>query len=455
MIHQEVFDRFAQKSPPTVMVRGLLEYVFPPDHLDLLFRETAVRQREGELLFSLCVETLSLAVTSVRDSAHAAYEACQERFAVSVNSFYNKIKGVETEVSRSLVRHSGNRLQPVIKHLKVNRPSLLKGYRVKILDGNHLAATQRRLKETRGGKAHPLPGFSLVMLDPQLRLVLDIFPCEDAYAQERSLLGEVVPTIEKGDLLIGDSAFCTTNLVFGIREQNAHFLFRQHATALCGKELVGKRRYVGRCRTGKVYEQQLNTTRDGETFQLRRITIVLDKPTKDGDTEIHLVTNLKHGALTLAELYESRWTIENVFQELGQALNSEINTLCYPKAGLFAYCVAAYTYNIISTMKAAIQSAHDDEIQIEQISGYYLAEEISAIYGGMMIVLPEEFWTERYAHLTPKQMANDLLRLAKRINITRFRKRIRKTRNPTPKRTGDYRAHVSAARILASRKTPA
>jgi IS4 transposase len=451
MVSQEVIDRFLKQSPVSVMVRGLFEYVFPPNYLDELFRETAKKQREGELLFSLVVETLTLAVTSTRDSTHAAYEASKERFSVSVNSFYNKLKGVETEVSRELVLRSAKRLLPVVQSLKVKQPRKLKGFQIKIIDGNHLAGTERRLKEVRGRSAHPLPGFSLVVLDPQLRLVLDIYPCEDAYAQERSLLSKVLASVEVGDLWIADRAYCTTEFLGGIVDRQAHFLIRQHGTSLAGKELVGSRRYVGRCKTGKVYEQQLNFEHGGRVLQVRRITIQLDKPTSQGDTEIHLVTNLSHKALKLAELYLDRWTIENVFQELGQALNGEINTLCYPKAGLLAFCVAVYTYNIISVMKAAIQSAHKGQVLTHELSGYYLAEECSAISGGMVIAIPENWWTQTFADLSPKQMARKLCTISTSVDITRFRKRIRKTRNPTPKRKGDYRAHVSAARILAAR----
>jgi IS4 transposase len=452
MIHQEVIDRFLRRSPVSVMARGLYEYVFPPSYLDELFRKTAKKQREGELLFSLVVETLSLAVTSMRDSTNAAYEASKDRFTVSVNSFYNKLKGVETAVSRELVLRSTDRLLPVIEKFQSRQSALLPGYRIKIIDGNHLAATERRLKELRGRKAHAIPGFSLVVLDPGLRLVLDIYPCEDAYAQERSLLSDVLSSVISGDLWMADRAYCTTEFLWEIRARKAHFLIRQHATALSGKELVGTRRYVGKCPTGKVYEQRLLVQHLGQPFELRRITIALTKPTSRGDTEIHLVTNLTHKATKLAELYLQRWTIENVFQELGQALHSEINTLCYPQAGLLAFCVAVYTYNIISALKVAIQSAHQDQILIQDISGYYLAEEISAIGGGMTIAIPEEWWTEQFAELSPTQMAMKLKGMAKGVDMTRFRKRVRKTRNPAPKRTGDYRAHVSAARILASRK---
>ena len=92
MILGKVFDRFARYSPVTVMMRGILEFAFPPDALDELFREHAVQQYEDELLFSTTVNTLGLAVAGIRPSVNDAYQACQEEFTVSVNSLYNKLK---------------------------------------------------------------------------------------------------------------------------------------------------------------------------------------------------------------------------------------------------------------------------------------------------------------------------------------------------------------------------
>jgi hypothetical protein len=452
MVAPEVLERFMTRSPVSVMARGLLEFVFPAGWLDQMFRETAIQQREGELLFSLLVETLSLAVTSARKSPHAAYEALRERFDVSVNSFYNKLQGVEVQVSRALVLRSSARLLPVLRRFKIKPRSLLSGYRVKILDGNHLAGTERRLKEVRGKHAHPLPGLTVVVLDPQWKLILDAFPLEDPYAQERSLLEAVLETVEPKDLWLGDRAYCTTAFLTGIRARGASFLIRQHATALTGKELIGQRRKVGRCTTGVVYEQALSITHEGETVMLRRITIELDTPTSSGDEVIHLVTNLAHSASKLADLYLERWTIENAFQELGQALRGEINTLCYPKAALLAFCIASYTYNLLAAMRAAIAEAHPESIAHTEVSCYYLAEEIGAVGSGLSIAVPDDWWTAEYAPLTPTKMAARLKLLAAHINPQRFRKRTRRTRNPPPKRRGDYRDHLSAARLIAERR---
>jgi len=123
-------------------------------------------------------------------------------------------------------------------------------------------------------------------------LATDVFPCEDGHAQERSLLPQVLPTVEKRDLWIADRNFCTTGFLFGIASRDGAFLIRQHAQTLV-YELLGTRRKLGRCPTGVLYEQKMRLTdAEGKSLEVRRITIQLKKPTRDGASEIHLLTNL-------------------------------------------------------------------------------------------------------------------------------------------------------------------
>jgi len=71
----------------------------------------------------------------------------------------------------------------------------LPGYRLRIVDGTCLAATDRRLM--RFACLHkPLPGKVIAVLDPQTKLVTDIFPCPDGHAQERSLFNEVLERVQ-------------------------------------------------------------------------------------------------------------------------------------------------------------------------------------------------------------------------------------------------------------------
>lgn len=461
MVFSKAFDRFVRYSPVTVMMRGVLEYTLPAEAIDEMFRRHAEEQYEDELLFSTTVNTLALAVAGIRTSVHDAYQACKEDFSVSVESLYNKLKGTESQVSQALVRQSADRMAPLVKELRGQDEALLPGYRVKIIDGKHLNATERRIKETRTLNSAPLPGHALVVLDPRLRLMIDVFPCEDAYAQERSLLPEVLETVENRDLWMADRNFCTTAFLFGIADRDAHFVIRQHGSTLTGKKLRGRRRRVGRCETGEVYEQTLeicnsqSSDPDHAKLTLRRITIKLDNPTRDDETEIHILTNVSAedaDAIQIAELYRKRWRIEYAFQELGQAFNSEIDTLCYPPAALLAFCVAVNLYNVLSVMKAAMRTAHKDPSLLTELSVYYLGTEISAAYWGMMIAIPPSHWTKAFATLTATEMASVLRDLALATKIDRFRKHKRGPKRPPPKRTGGYREkHVSTARLIAGR----
>ena len=433
----KVFERFVEKSPVSVMLRGLLERVFNPGALDELFNRTANKQYERKLLFSTIFELMLQVVCRTHPSIHAAYRAGVQEIGVSLAAVYDKLNGLEPEICAALVRYSAEQFSPVVKQVGGVLPPLVPGYRVKVLDGNCIRSTQHRIQELRGLSAAPLPGKSLVIYDPALKLLLDVFPCEDGHAQERSLFDQVLPTVEAGDLWIEDRNFCTVGFLFGIAEREAHFIVRQHGSLPW--EAIGKRRTVGRVDTGTVYEQTVRLTQtNGQALILRRIELHLDEPTRDGTTEIFLLTNLPTrgphpvGAQQIATVYRQRWTIERTFQELAEHLMSEINTLGYPRAALFGFCIALVCYNVMSAMQAALRAVHGAEKIEQEVSGYYIAEELASTYGGMMIAIPENEW-EVFTRLTTDQLVQLLLMLAGKVYLPRFKKHPRGPKKPRPK----------------------
>ncbi len=121
-------------------------------------------------------------------------------------------------------------MEAIITNSGGTLPELVPGYRVKILDGNHLRRTQRGWEHCGSFNAAPLPGHCVVVLDP-LEAGDRRDPCEDGHAQERSLLPGAG---DRGrDLWIGDRNFCTTDFLFGIQAQRVYFLIRQHAHVHC------------------------------------------------------------------------------------------------------------------------------------------------------------------------------------------------------------------------------
>jgi IS4 transposase len=328
---------------------------------------------------------------------------------------------------------------------------LLDGFRVKILDGNHLTATERRLSELRNSHAGPLPGQCLVVMDPALMLVIDAVPCEDAYKNERSLATDILKHVERNDVWIADRNFCTSGFMREIASREAFFVIRQHG-ALDGKELAGRQKKRGRVDTGAVFEQDINIDTQDNALWVRRITIRLEGTTRDGDNEIHILSNLPKSdadAMRIAELYRKRWRLEVLFSEITTTLCCEVKTLSHPKAALFIFCVALMAYNVLSVVKAALRAEHGDAKIEDEVSSYYIAAEVHRVYEGMMVVLSNDSWLP-FGAMTHDEFANALRSVAKGVNLKRYTKSKKTKPKSSAARTRFIdRPHVSTARLLA------
>jgi Transposase DDE domain len=446
------FQAFVNDRPICVLARASLEHLFEPQQLDELFARSAIKQYSRTLLFSSLVEMMIPVVLCIEPSVHAAYRKRHDTFAVSDQAVYDKLQAMELGISAALVADSAKKAARVIDELGARRDPWLPSYRTRILDGNHLAATEHRIKELRTIWEAPLPGTTLVVMDPSTGLSTDIVQTPDGHAQERSLLDVVLALVEARDVWIADRNFCTLKFLFRIDAAQAYFIIRQHGNVQ-GK-LKGKRRLVGEGPTGKIYEQEIQLTFEGETRTFRRVTIELLVPTRDGEVVMHLLTNLSKGEVSgavVATMYRGRWTIETLFAEVTETLACEINTLCYPKAALFVFSLALLAANAVAVVKASLRAAHGAE-EADQLSAYYLALEIKQAHDGMMIALPAENW-QVFQTMTTKQFAATLKDIAAHADLARYQKSRRGPKKPPPKRTM-YRngGHVSTHKVLTERK---
>jgi hypothetical protein len=454
MVWGGMFSRLLEESPVAVMVVAVMERVFSPKKIDAIFAGAARFQYERELLFSTVVALMSQVVCGTQPSERTAYLAQKQKIGVSLQALYGKLKGVEPAVNRALVRQTAAEMAGIIWHLGAKCTPLLPGYRVKILDGNALAKTQHRLKETRASTAGPLPGKSLVVLEPELGLLTDVFCCEDGHAQERSLLPQVLETVDPGDLWIVDRNFSTAGFLFSLAAKGAAFVIRRHGKLAC--EEIGESAFCGVVDGGTVTEQAVVVRGEGgQALPLRQVVVHLEKPTRDGVREIRILTNLPADvadAAKVAELYRKRWRIEAAFHAPSETLQSEINTLGYPPATLLAFCVGLVSFNIFATLKAALRNVHGEAVVEERGSTYLLTNEIAGTYQGMRIALPAEQWTIFHT-ISPEEIANLLWEWAGFIRLSRYPKSKRGPKKPPPKREHDpKKPHASTARLLANRR---
>src|SRR5690242_19416483 len=190
-----VLERFEKSSPLTVMVRLVMQQALSREWLEEVFEQNRDKHYTRELLFSTVVDLMALVALGLKKSLHAAAQA-SAGLGVSLTALYDKVKRTEPEVVRALVRGCAERLSPVVEFMKEKRTPWVAGYRVRVLDGNHLAAREKRLNALRDFRGAALPGQALVVYAPELDLVVDMLPAEDAHAQERALMGPVLEQVQ-------------------------------------------------------------------------------------------------------------------------------------------------------------------------------------------------------------------------------------------------------------------
>jgi IS4 transposase len=448
----EVIEQCAKGSPVTVMARLALQHALEPAWLDKLFERKRGKQYERELLFSTTVDLVSLVAVGLRPSLHAAARECPE-LGVSVQALYDKLKHTEPNLVRALVTESATRLDAVLAPMIKDEPLTVPGYRLRIVDGSHLPATEKRLKPLRGFGGAPLPGHSLIVYDPDRRLVIDIEPCEDAYTQERTVMSSLLERAMPGELWIADRAFSTRTILGEWDRRGCNFIVREHSSTPNPHALADLSCH-GLVETGSVFEQAVEFEPETQkTVRLRRIELHLDAATDSGEKVIRILTNLpseEFTACAIARLYRHRWKIETLFQRLESVLHSEVKTFGHPRAALLAFGVAVMAYNVLSVIQAAISAAHDLRNQGIELSPFYVALEVKSCYAGMMMATTVVPW-KPYDALDALQLSRLLLEIAVHARPKALRKNPVFPKKPKEKSivsAAEKRRHVSTARVL-------
>ena len=350
----DVIERFSKEAPTAMLFRGLFARVFSDERMDEIFRDHKERQVESDILFSSLIHLLTPVVIRSKPSVHASYLEQEKHLGVSKQAVYDKLQGVEPTVSAALVGVPAAELAKVIIQAKATKPDPVPGYHTYVIDGKRLDGTEHRLEETRRMKSSPLPGTVLAMLDTRLEMFVDVACDPDAYACERKVVLPLLENLEKGALYLADRNFCDGPLIYRFVKAESFFILRHHGRSPRWRKVKGSRlRKVGKdARGGTVYEQEVEARLpDGSWHRLRRITVKLVEATRDGDTELHLLTNLPASVLatTIADAYAERWTIETCLGHVSQALNAEINTLAYPGAALLCFCLGLVLFNRVQS----------------------------------------------------------------------------------------------------------
>lgn len=447
------FAPFAEGAPCAVITRLSFEVLLDDEALRTLFAEKANAQYEREITLGNLVNVMLDVASGSRRSVRAAFLPRKEEIAASIAAFYAKLNRTETGVSEGIVAHTAKIAGKVIRAMKGEASEPVPGYSTLILDGNVLTGTEHRLQEMRRTRAAALPGKLLAVFECATEMIVDVLLHEDAHDNELKILPRLV--IPKGVHFLADRNFCTRWFLLKIAATPAFFTIRHHRGML-PLTVKGRDCRRGRCATGQVFEQTIVVRGDeGSQHRWRKVRIVLDKPTRDGDTEIVLISNLPStvSARTIAMAYLDRWRIEGHFQRLTQWLHCEVPTLSYPRAALFAFAMSAVAGQALALLIAAIRAAHGKDVA-SNLSYMTLVDEIAGTYRGMMLALPPQRW--RFVEtLTLKQTACLLRDIARNADPARLRKTTRGPKKPRSSPNCKNIRHLSTHRILQeSRNEP-
>lgn len=439
------FDPFVQEAPCAVMTRIIADWIVDEPLLEELFRDHAVTQYRREITIEQLVTVMLDVACGVAPSVRASFLKWQDQITASLTAFYSKLERMDPELGMALVAKTAERLQPILRHLGARGNEPLAGYASYLLDGNMLAGTDHRLLLLRRTRAAALPGKALALFECATGLVTQTVLWEDAYSQERALLPHLA--LPAGAHLIADRNFCVRWFLEKIQRGGSYFTIRHHQMFAIPQE--ARQRRVGRCETGMVYERRWNETDEaGRTHVWRAVCIELDCPTRDGDTQITLITNLppEVDARAIANAYRHRWAIEGHFQRLTEHLHCEIPSLAQPRAALFAFAMSLVAGNLLAVVIGAIRAAQGDDLA-DNISYYYLVDEVAGNHRGMMIALPARRW-EFVRDLSAKEVARLLKQVARHVDTRRLRKTRRgpKKKKRTPNCTNIR--HLSTKRLL-------
>jgi hypothetical protein len=362
---------------------------------------------------------------------------------------------MEPAISEAVVEQFSTLASRLITQLESLQQEPIPGFAARIVDGTVLGGRgDHRIKPLREIWSAPLTALALAVYAPAQRTVCQVVLAEDAYAGERTLLDQL--QVHAGELWIADRNFCVRSFLFRIHASQAAFLVRWHATS-CPFTPAGPLQAAQRTRQGAMEQSVwLNGPVRNERLAVRRIVLPLPKATRNGDTELVLMTTLPAtvaAADELCDAYRARWQIETHFQHLTQQLHCEPPALNYPRAALFAFAMAVCAGNALAVVQQALQTVHGEE-PVQELSYYSLVLEISQIWLGMAIVMPAQRW-QFVRESSAVKCACWLRHVAQFVPMDRFKRSRRGPKQPRKKQPmtrANLQFHVSNKRLLDQSK---
>jgi len=419
-----------------------------------IFERHRGRCYEDELVFSSLVHLVADALLEHGGSGRKSFERGRINGELNVSnvSAYGKLARLPQAVSEAFLAEGTDRLLTVFPRTAVAKlPESVSSFAVLVMDGKAIKRVPKRLRPLRKTKGGVLGGKALVALDLASGLALAMATALDGDANDASLVPYLVPRMQSRPrpiLWVADRQFCDlTQTRVCVRRDGDHFLVRYHPrTKFCPDPSKPTR--TGQDSQGRTYEEDwgwLGAAYNKARRYVRRIT--LKRP---GEETLFLITDLTdadmYPAVDLLMVYQMRWGIERVFQQITEVFELEHLIGTTPQGTLFQLAFCLLLYNLIQVIRAYVAGGAKEETTA--VSTELLFDDVRR----QMIALHETLEPLEIIPLIPKLLTAKGVRKCLKVKLAtvwteRWRKAPPKKRKPAEWKEGK-RTHASAYRII-------
>lgn len=378
------FDReLLRRLPLGQAVLTLLGWSLDEAWLEQLYEQhrgrTFVRQFTLPQILSLTRDALLEHDGSARQAcAHARQ---QGQMPASASCFYGKLGRLPLGLSQALLSGATARLlQALPPPAEAGQdppaatvlPASLAGLAIVVLDGKTIKHVTRRLKILRPQAGALVGGKMVVALALRQGLATALQADPDGHRNDVPLVPGLVAQVRQqqtGPILwVGDRQYCDLKLPHLLGQGHDHFLLR------CPQSLrfeadPQRPAQEGTDDQGRHWRQDwgwLGGAAHPRRRSVRRLRLALEE-----DQELILVTDLldaqAYPAVDLLAVYQARWGIERLFQQVTEVFHLRQLIGSTPQATLFQASFCLLLYNLIQVVRAWV--ALDGQQQVQEVSG--------------------------------------------------------------------------------------
>lgn len=371
-----------RRSPLATAVLDVFDYVFDRQLLEEIWQGHRGKCYDDKLLFPDFLRLMRDALIRHGGSAHQLFVHLESRDAAPVDesNFYRKLARMPVALSRALLQRCTQRLLPLMPAAATTLPACFDDFQVIVADGKAIKNVAKRLAPTRGFVGKLLGAKALVAMDLRSGMALAMNDTLDGMANEVPLVPGLMPQLHRlaGDrpiLSVWDRQFddpATMRLLSG-RGGDAFVVRMKHKNMPFAAESAAKTRDE----KGREVLDEIGILSSGrKAMRVRRVTLRRDVAA--GEDDVVLLTNLmdrtRYAAADLLGLYQKRWGIEQVFQQVTETFSLSHLIGCGPKAVLLQLAFCLLLYNVMQLIKAYV--AQDGKVQPAVVSMHYLFDDV-------------------------------------------------------------------------------